>query len=137
MYYGWEENGMASKFYRCSVCGNLVGLIHEGQGQMMCCGQPMTELTANTTDAAQEKHVPVVEFDQAAGVLKVTVGSVAHPMTPEHLIEWIHVQTKKGGMMCHLTAEDKPEAVFKIAAGDAPVAVYEYCNLHGLWKADV
>lgn len=128
---------MASKFYRCSVCGNLVGLIHEGQGQMMCCGQPMTELTANTTDAAQEKHVPVVEFDQAAGVLKVTVGSVAHPMTPEHLIEWIHVQTKKGGMMCHLTAEDKPEAVFKIADGDAPVAVYEYCNLHGLWKADV
>lgn len=128
---------MASKFYRCSVCGNLVGLIHEGQGQMMCCGQPMTELTANTTDAAQEKHVPVVEFDQAAGVLKVTVGSVAHPMTPEHLIEWIHVQTKKGGMMCHLTAEDKPEAVFKIADGDVPVAVYEYCNLHGLWKADV
>ncbi len=128
---------MAGKFYRCSLCGNLVGLIQEGQGQMVCCGQPMTELTANTTDAAQEKHVPVVEFDQAAGVLKVTVGSVAHPMTPEHLIEWIHVQTKNGGQMRHLTPEDKPEAVFKIADGDAPVAVFEYCNLHGLWKADI
>jgi superoxide reductase len=128
---------MAGKFYRCSLCGNLVGLIHEGQGQMVCCGQPMTELTANTTDAAQEKHVPVVEFDQAAGVLKVTVGSVAHPMTPEHLIEWIHVQTKNGGQMRHLTPADKPEAVFKIADGDAPVTVFEYCNLHGLWKADI
>ena len=128
---------MASKFYRCSRCGNIVGLIHEGKGTMMCCGQAMEELTANTTDAAQEKHVPVAEFDKAAGVLKVTVGSVAHPMTPEHLIEWIHVQTKNGGMMRRLTSEDKPEAVFKIADGDEPLTVFEYCNLHGLWKADI
>ena len=128
---------MASKFYRCSVCGNLTGLIHDGKGEMMCCGQPMNELTANTTDAAQEKHVPVIDFDRQAGVLKVTVGSVAHPMTAEHLIEWIHVQTKQGGMMRHLTPEDKPEAVFKIAERDEPVAVFEYCNLHGLWKADM
>jgi len=128
---------MASKFYRCSRCGNIVGLIHEGKGTLVCCGQDMEELTANTTDAAQEKHVPVAEFDKAAGVLKVTVGSVAHPMTPEHLIEWIHVQTKKGGMMRRLISEDKPEAVFKIADGDEPLTVFEYCNLHGLWKADI
>ena len=128
---------MASKFYRCSRCGNIVGLIHEGKGTLVCCGQDMEELTANTTDAAQEKHVPVAEFDKAAGMLKVTVGSVAHPMTPEHLIEWIHVQTKNGGMMRRLTSEDKPEAVFKIADGDEPLTVFEYCNLHGLWKADI
>ena len=97
----------------------------------------MEELTANTTDAAQEKHVPVAEYDAGAGVLKVVVGSAAHPMTPEHLIEWIHVQTKLGGMMCHLTPEDKPEAAFKLADGDEPVAVFAYCNLHGLWKTDI
>ena len=128
---------MASRFFRCSRCGNIVGLINEGKGTMVCCGEPMEELTANTTDAAQEKHVPVAEFDAGTGTLKVAVGSVAHPMTPEHLIEWIHVQTEKGGLMCKLTSEDKPEAVFRLAEGDKPVAVFEYCNLHGLWKAEL
>ncbi|MBQ1919566.1 MAG: desulfoferrodoxin FeS4 iron-binding domain-containing protein [Selenomonas sp.] len=128
---------MASRFYRCNVCGNLIGLIHDGKGELVCCGQGMQELTANTTDAAQEKHVPVVAYDQAAGVLKVTVGSVEHPMTQEHFIEWIHVQTKQGGLMRHLTPEDKPMAVFRLAEGDEPVAVFEYCNLHGLWKKDM
>lgn len=128
---------MASRFFRCSRCGNIVGLINEGKGTMMCCREPMEELTANTTDAAQEKHVPVAEFEAGTGTLKVIVGSVAHPMTPEHLIEWIHVQTEKGGLMRKLTAEDKPEAVFKLAEGDKPVAVFEYCNLHGLWKAEL
>lgn len=128
---------MASRFFRCSRCGNIVGLINEGKGTMMCCREPMEELTANTTDAAQEKHVPVVEFEAGTGTLKVAVGSVSHPMTPEHLIEWIHVQTEKGGLMRKLTAEDKPEAAFKLAEGDKPVAVFEYCNLHGLWKKDL
>ena len=128
---------MASKFYRCSVCGNMVGLIHDGGGPLVCCGQPMTELTANTTDAAQEKHVPVVDYDAAVGKVSVQVGSVNHPMTPEHYIEWIHVQTKLGGMMRRLTPEDAPQALFTLAAGDAPVAVFAYCNLHGLWKTDI
>ncbi|MCR5757706.1 MAG: desulfoferrodoxin FeS4 iron-binding domain-containing protein [Selenomonas sp.] len=127
---------MASKFYRCSLCGNLVGMIKEGGGQLICCGQPMTELAANTTDAAQEKHVPVPAYDVAAGKVTVKVGSAVHPMTPEHYIEWIHLQTKMGGMMRHLTPEDEPQAVFELAPGDEPVAVFAYCNLHGLWKAD-
>lgn len=128
---------MASKFYRCSKCGNLIGLIHDGGGPLVCCGQPMEELKANTTDAAQEKHVPVAEYDAGTSVLTVAVGSAAHPMTPEHFIEWIHVQTKLGGLMRQLTPEDKPEAVFKVADGDAPVCVFAYCNLHGLWKTDI
>ena len=128
---------MANKFFRCGVCGNMTGLIHEGGGQLVCCGKPMEELVANTTDAAQEKHVPVPVFDKDGQTVTVKVGSQAHPMTPEHLIEWIHVQTKLGAQMRHLTPEDAPETVFRLAPGDAPVAVFAYCNLHGLWKADV
>ncbi|MBQ7478150.1 MAG: desulfoferrodoxin FeS4 iron-binding domain-containing protein [Selenomonadaceae bacterium] len=128
---------MANKFFRCELCGNIIGLIHEGGGPLVCCGKPMTALEANTTDAAQEKHVPVPEFDKAAQKVTVKVGSAAHPMTPEHFIEWIHLQTKLGAQMRHLTPEDAPEAVFQIAPGDEPVAVFAYCNLHGLWKADI
>ena len=128
---------MANKFFRCELCGNIIGLIHEGGGPLVCCGKPMAALEANTTDAAQEKHVPVPEFDKAAQKVTVKVGSAAHPMTPEHFIEWIHLQTKLGSQMRHLTPEDAPEAVFQIAPGDEPVAVFAYCNLHGLWKADV
>ncbi|MBR6267794.1 MAG: desulfoferrodoxin, partial [Selenomonadaceae bacterium] len=108
-----------------------------GGGQLVCCGKPMIELTANTTDAAQEKHVPVPEFDKAGAKVTVKVGSVAHPMTAEHFIEWIHLQTKNGAQMRHLTPDSAPEAVFQLAQGDEPVAVFAYCNLHGLWKADV
>ena len=93
----------------------------------------MKNLTANTTDAAQEKHVPVVEVD--GNKISVKVGSVAHPMTEAHLIEWIYLQTKKGGQHRYLTANDKAEATFLIAEDDTPLAVYAYCNLHGLWKA--
>ena len=128
---------MEMKFYRCSHCGQIIAVVKATGVPVMCCGEAMAELTANTTDAAQEKHVPVAEFDAGTGTLKVAVGSVSHPMTPEHLIEWIHVQTEKGGLMCKLTSEDKPEAVFRLAEGDKPVAVFEYCNLHGLWKAEL
>ena len=124
-----------TKFYRCEKCGNIVGLIHAGGGELTCCGQSMTELSANTTDAAQEKHVPVPEVQGNKVVVKV--GSTAHPMTEKHLIEWIYLQTKKGGQRHVLTAEDAPQAEFLVADGDAPVAVYAYCNLHGLWKAAV
>ena len=113
----------------------LVMLINRNAAEISCNGAPMKVLTANTTDAAQEKHVPVVEVD--GNKISVKVGSVAHPMTDAHLIEWIYLQTKKGGQHRYLTASDKPEAIFFIAEDDTPLAVYEYCNLHGLWKAAI
>ena len=107
-----------------------------GSGQDISAGgKPMSFLKANTTDAAQEKHVPQVTIDGKK--ISVKVGSVAHPMTDAHLIQWIYLQTKKGGQYVHLTASDKPEAEFILADGDEPIAAYEYCNLHGLWKADI
>ena len=113
----------------------LVMLINKNAAELACNGAPMKVLTANSTDAAQEKHVPVVEVD--GNKITVKVGSVAHPMTDPHLIEWIYLQTQKGGQHRYLTATDKPEAVFYIAEGDTPLAVYEYCNLHGLWVAKI
>lgn len=107
-----------------------------GKGtDISCDGKPMNFLTANTTDAAQEKHVPQVTVDGKK--ISVKVGSVAHPMTDAHLIQWIYLQTKRGGQYVHLSASDKPEAEFVVADGDEPIAAYEYCNLHGLWKADI
>lgn len=107
-----------------------------GNGQNITCdGKPMNFLMANTTDAAQEKHVPQVTVDGKK--IFVKVGSVAHPMTEAHLIQWIYLQTKKGGQYVNLTASDKPEAEFIVADDDEPIAAYEYCNLHGLWKADI
>ena len=120
------------KFFICKHCGNLVGLIHEGGGQLVCCGDPMTELKANTTDAAQEKHVPVVEI--SGNTVTVKVGSVQHPMEEKHFIQWIYIQTEQGGQRKAFKPGDKPEAVFELTAGDKFVAAYEYCNLHGLWK---
>ena len=110
-------------------------LILKGTDEIYCGGSQMKNLVANTTDAAQEKHVPEVKIDGKK--IFVKVGSVAHPMTAEHFIQWIYLQTKKGGQYRHLTPSDSPEANFIIADDDEPVAVYEYCNLHGLWKADI
>lgn len=120
------------KFFICKHCGNIVGLIHNGGGQLVCCSDPMTELVANTTDAAQEKHVPVVEQD--GNKVTVKVGSVTHPMEEKHFIQWIYIQTEHGGQRRAFKPGDKPEATFLIADGDKFVAAYEYCNLHGLWK---
>ncbi len=107
-----------------------------GNGQDFSCGgKPMTFLKANTTDAAQEKHVPQVKIDGKK--VFVQVGSVEHPMTEAHLIQWIYLQTKKGGQYVHLTANDKPIAEFVVADGDEPIAAYEFCNLHGLWMAKI
>lgn len=110
-------------------------LILKGTDEIFCGGSQMKNLVANTTDAAQEKHVPVVEVDGKK--ISVKVGSVAHPMTDAHLIQWIYLQTKKGGQYRHLTPQDEPEAKFFVAEDDEPVAVYEFCNLHGLWKKDL
>lgn len=122
------------KFYICKHCGNLVELIKAGGGTLVCCGEPMTELKPNTVDASQEKHVPVVTV--AGDTVKVVVGAVAHPMTEEHSIQWIYLQTAHGGFCRCLKPGEAPEAEFTLN-GDAAVAVYAYCNLHGLWKKEL
>ena len=114
---------------------SIIMLITGGGADISCGGKPMNFLTANTTDAAQEKHVPQVTIDGKKVFVKV--GSVEHPMTEAHLIQWIYLQTKKGGQYVHLSATDKPEAEFIVTDGDEPLAAYEFCNLHGLWKADI
>ena len=114
---------------------SVVMLINGGGQELSCGGKPMNFLTANTTDAAQEKHVPQVTVDGKKVFVKV--GSVEHPMTEAHLIQWIYLQTKKGGQYVHLTANDAPEAEFIVADGDEPVAAYEFCNFHGLWMAKI
>ena len=124
---------MGLTFYRCPDCGEIVMLVKKGGCTPMCCGHAMTELKANTTDAAQEKHVPVVVKGEYE--IDVKVGSVPHPMTAEHYIEWIAVESKRGMKIKYLTPEDKPDEIF-CNSGDA-VAVYAYCNLHGLWKTEI
>lgn len=121
---------MAVKFYKCRHCGNVIEKVVDSKVPVVCCGEKMEELIPNTVDASNEKHVPVVtSLDECR--IKVEVGSVAHPMLPEHHIAFIYVETENGGMRIDL--KDKPEAVF-CTCNDKPVAVYEYCNLHGLWK---
>ena len=118
-------------FYRCERCGNMVALIKKGGGTLSCCDQAMTELVANTSDGAKEKHVPVVE--RANGKLRVSVGSVLHPMLPEHHIEWIALESGDRLEIKYLHPGMQPIAEFDDAESGT---VYEYCNLHGLWKAD-
>ena len=124
---------MTTKFYKCAHCGNVIVKLVDSKVPVVCCGEKMEELVPNTVDASNEKHVPVVtKLD--GNRIKVEVGSVAHPMLPEHHISFIYLETDKGGMYVHLT--DKPEAEFSL--GDAKaIAVYEYCNLHGLWKTEL
>lgn len=123
------------KFYFCEHCGNLVGMIDSSGVRMVCCGMKMTELKANTTDAATEKHVPVIEIDGQK--VTVTVGSTIHPMTEEHHIAWIYLLTEQGGQRKPLDVDGQPIATFAITEDDKVIAAYEYCNLHGLWKAEV
>ncbi|MEG0919442.1 MAG: desulfoferrodoxin family protein [Bacilli bacterium] len=122
------------KFLRCEHCGNIVGMIHDSGVPVVCCGEPMKELVANTTDAATEKHVPVVSVDGNKIVAKV--GDVEHPMLEEHFIQWIYLETENGGQRKALKPGMVPEATF-VLENDKPVAVYEYCNLHGLWKKEL
>ena len=123
------------EFYRCSRCGNLVELIEDAGVPLHCCGQPMERLTPNTTDAAQEKHLPVVR--RSEGAVEVSVGSAPHPMAEEHLIEWVALQTEQGTQRRCLGPQGQPACSFQLSQGDRPVAVYSYCNLHGLWKQDL
>lgn len=124
---------MTTKFYKCETCGNVVVKLVDSKVPLVCCGSKMQELVSNTVDASNEKHVPQVTMLEN-NMIKVEVGSVAHPMTEEHHIAFIYVETDKGGIKVDL--KDKPEAV--VALGDAkPLVVYEYCNLHGLWKTEL
>ena len=125
---------MSAKFFKCKTCGNMVGMINSSGVPIMCCGAPMDELKANTEDAAQEKHVPAVTVD--GNKVSVAVGDVEHPMLEEHFIQWIYLETENGGQRKALKPGDAPKAVF-VVEDDKPVAVYEYCNLHGLWKKDL
>jgi superoxide reductase len=119
------------RFFICKKCGNMVGVLYNSGAPMSCCGQEMEALRPNSIDASQEKHVPVVKV--AESIVSVAVGSVEHPMTKEHHIEWIYLQTAHGGQRRILTPDDKPAATFALTDGDKAVAVYAYCNLHGLW----
>ena len=124
---------MELKFFRCEHCGNIIEMVEDKGVPVVCCGQRMTELVAGTSDGAREKHVPVYEVKD--NIVHVKVGEVAHPMIPEHYIEWIVLQTKNGVQRKELNPGDKPEACFALCDGDEVEAVYAYCNPHGLWKA--
>ena len=124
---------MELKFFRCEHCGNIIEMVEDKGVPVVCCGQRMTELVAGTSDGARENHVPVYEVKD--NIVHVKVVEVAHPMIPEHYIEWIVLQTKNGVQRKELNPGDKPEACFALCDGDEVEAVYAYCNLHGLWKA--
>ena len=125
---------MAFRLYRCEKCGSMVVKVNSKGCTPSCCGEPMKELRANDTDGAKEKHVPDVKV--VDGVVKVQVGSVAHPMLDEHYITFIALETEKGVQAKFLNPGEAPAADFTVI-DDKPVTVYEYCNLHGLWKADI
>lgn len=120
------------KFFRCKHCGNLVGMINNSGVPLICCGEPMEELKANSVDASQEKHVPVITVE--GDVATVRVGSQPHPMAEEHYIQWVYLQTEKGGQRKCLSPGEEPSVSFALK-DDKPVAAYAYCNLHGLWTA--
>jgi superoxide reductase len=116
--------------YKCEICGNIVEVLHEGQGELVCCGEPMKLLVAGAVDASKEKHVPVVE--KTAGGIKVKVGSAPHPMEEKHYIEWIEVIADGKAYRQFLRPGGVPEAAFDIKADR--ITAREYCNIHGLWK---
>ena len=123
---------MEMKFYRCEICGQIVAIVKKTGSPLVCCGQPMKEIIPGTTDAAAEKHVPVYEVKDGKVIVKI--GEIAHPMTDEHYIEWVSVQTTGGNQRKALKPGDAPEVCFSICDGDEVEAVYAYCNLHSLWK---
>jgi len=118
------------QIYKCEVCGNIVEVLHEGAGELVCCGAKMRLFSENTADAATEKHIPVIE--KVDGGFKIIVGSTLHPMEEKHYIEWIEVIADGKAYRAFLKPGDAPEAVFNIEAGE--ITAREYCNVHGLWK---
>ena len=122
------------KFYICRTCGNLVNVINASGVPMMCCGKPMEALEPNTVEASGEKHIPAVTVEE--GAVHVMIGSVEHPMVDVHFIEWVYLQTENGGQRIHLKPNQEPKVTF-LLGNEKPVAVYAYCNLHGLWKTEL
>lgn len=123
-----------TKFFICEHCGNIVEMIHSSGVSVVCCGQKMTKLEAGVVEASREKHIPVANVE--GNTVKVTVGSVLHPMTKEHSIEWVYLETDKGVQRKCLVPDTEPTATFTLC-DEKPIAVYAYCNLHGLWKAEI
>jgi superoxide reductase len=123
------------KFYICKHCGNLVGLINNAGVPLVCCGEEMMELIPNTKDAAVEKHIPVINV--VGNKVIVEIGSAPHPMTEEHYISWVYIETKKGGQRKELLPGNKPYVEFALTEDDTLESAYAYCNLHGLWKSNV
>lgn len=124
-----------AKFFLCKHCKKLIEVINDNSAPTLCCGENMTELRANTVDASGEKHLPVVSAE--GNIVTVSVGSVAHPMLPEHFITWIALETNEGILRKPLTPGSEPVAKFALTENEKPVAAYEYCNLHGLWKTEL
>ena len=124
---------MKLKFYICRTCGNIMAAVSESGVPVMCCGKPMSLMEPNSVDAALEKHVPQYRIDGSR--VHVTVGEVDHPMNEDHSIRWIAIQTTGGNQRKCLKAGDEPRACFSLCPGDELIAVYAYCNLHGLWVA--
>ena len=124
---------MAKKLeiYKCEACGNIVEVVAGGDGELVCCGEPMQLMTENTVDAAKEKHVPVIESE--SGGVQVTVGDVPHPMDEKHYIQWIELVADGKAYRQFLEPGEPPRAFFPIDA--EKLTAREYCNLHGLWKA--
>lgn len=125
---------MKQRFFRCEHCGNIYAIVKDSGVPVMCCGQKMKEIVPGSVDAAVEKHLPVFSID--GGKVYVVVGEVEHPMSEEHSIEWISIQTKFGNQRKCLKPSDKPAACFSICDNDEVEAVYAYCNLHGLWVSE-
>ena len=123
------------KFFICKHCGNIIGLINNAGVPLICCGEKMTELVPNTTDAASEKHLPVVTAE--GNRIDVKIGSKPHPMTKEHYISWVYIQTEKGGQRKNLDIGGEPSVSFSITEDDKPEIAFAYCNLHGLWKTEI
>ena len=123
-----------TRFYICKHCGNIIGMIHSSGAPIVCCGEKMAKLEAGVVEASHEKHVPVVKVE--GNTVHVSVGSVTHPMTEEHNISWVYLETDRGGHRACLAPTSEPTVSFALA-DEKPLAVYAYCNLHGLWKADI
>ena len=122
------------KFYRCRTCGNIIAFIQSSGIPVICCGEKMGELIPNTVEASTEKHLPAVE--KTANGINVMIGSVAHPMEEGHHISFVYTETKHGGQRKNLEVGKEPKVSFGFS-DDQPIAVYAYCNLHGLWKTEI
>lgn len=120
------------KFYRCKHCGQIIAKVKDTKVPIICCGEPMSEIIPGTTDGAAEKHVPVYEVKD--NIVNVQIGSVPHPMEEKHYIEWVALETKFGNQRKELKPGQEPKVSFALLPGDEVIAVYEYCNIHSLWK---